>query len=188
MTTEPIEGTEPEARGLSRRNALKAGVAAGVGIAAWSGASITSLGGTPAYAAGCTGAIPPVDISGGCRNTTQSTDPFSYQALSPSGLPSGFSFTAVPNNTPCADNFAGTFTFPDTLTCTVRFEFRGPDCPNDELRGTKTFGPAAGPTLPITYSCPDPATIPPGQEWSNTRYTITAFCFTGATPPDPSCF
>ena len=38
------------AGGLSRRNALKAGVAVGVGAIAWSGPTITSLGGTPVYA------------------------------------------------------------------------------------------------------------------------------------------
>jgi hypothetical protein len=38
----------------SRRNVLKAGVAVGVGAVAWSGPTITSLGGTPAYAATCT--------------------------------------------------------------------------------------------------------------------------------------
>lgn len=38
----------------SRRNVLKAGVGLGVGAVAWSGPTITSLGGTPAYAAVCT--------------------------------------------------------------------------------------------------------------------------------------
>src|SRR5205823_8661126 len=49
------------------------GVAVGVGAAAWSGATITSLGGTPAFGvAGCTGVIH-LDLSGGCQNTDQSS-------------------------------------------------------------------------------------------------------------------
>ena len=57
--TSTTDGVNPagDAGALSRRTALKAGVAAGVGAVAWSGMSITSLGGTPAYAAGCTGVI-----------------------------------------------------------------------------------------------------------------------------------
>lgn len=38
----------------TRRTALKAGVAAGVGVAAWTGPQIGRLGATPAYAAHCT--------------------------------------------------------------------------------------------------------------------------------------
>ena len=37
--------------GTSRRAALKAGVAAGIGLAAWTGPAITSIGGTQAYTA-----------------------------------------------------------------------------------------------------------------------------------------
>ena len=58
VSDELTEGVEPEEKsGLSRRNALKAGVAVGVGAVAWSGVSITSLGGTPAYAQAVTGII-----------------------------------------------------------------------------------------------------------------------------------
>jgi hypothetical protein len=39
---------------MNRRTVLKGAVAAGVGVAAWSVPSITSAGGTPAYAAVCT--------------------------------------------------------------------------------------------------------------------------------------
>jgi hypothetical protein len=39
---------------ISRRNALKAGVAAGVGAAVWGGPQIGRIGSTPAYAAHCT--------------------------------------------------------------------------------------------------------------------------------------
>src|SRR5205085_3820938 len=62
-------------RGLSRRAALKAGVATGVGVAAWSGVTITSLGGTPACAAACTNAL--VFKLADCRNTDQGKCPSS---------------------------------------------------------------------------------------------------------------
>ena len=70
-STELVDDKSAASSGLSRRNALKAGAAAGVGAIVWSGVSITSLGGTPAYGlAGCTGVIN-LDLGGGCRNTDQ---------------------------------------------------------------------------------------------------------------------
>ena len=82
---------------MSRRNALRAGVAVGVGVAAWSGASITSFGGTPAYAQTSTQTPQVLDIGGGCRNTTQASgcDPFGYQSedFTP---PAGFTIGALP--------------------------------------------------------------------------------------------
>jgi len=99
--TEAVGGADSS--GLSRRNALKAGVAVGVGVAAWSGVSITSLGGTPAYAQGCTGVIV-VDLSAGCRNTDQgaasncTTGTYGYHPLKDTGLPTGFG--SGPQRTP----------------------------------------------------------------------------------------
>ncbi len=43
--------------GVDRRALIKGAVAAGVGVAAWTAPSITSLGGTPVYAANCTGPV-----------------------------------------------------------------------------------------------------------------------------------
>jgi hypothetical protein len=60
---------EESSSGTSRRTALKLGLGAGVGLAAWSGPTITSLGGTPAYALACTFATS-YDLTG-CRNTAQ---------------------------------------------------------------------------------------------------------------------
>lgn len=53
--------------GVDRRKLLKGAVAAGVGVVAWSSPSISSLGGTPAYAAVCTGGSTKWFI--GSRNT-----------------------------------------------------------------------------------------------------------------------
>ena len=64
-----IEQETPDSpSGSSRRAALKAGVGVGVGLIAWSGPTITSLGGTPAYAAGCT-FVQQFTLAD-CRNTT----------------------------------------------------------------------------------------------------------------------
>ena len=43
----------PTKGSLSRRNALKAGAAVGIGVAAWSGPQIGQLGSAPAYAGVC---------------------------------------------------------------------------------------------------------------------------------------
>jgi hypothetical protein len=56
-----------ESSGLNRRRLLKGAAAAGVGVAAWSVPSITSLGGTPVYAAACTGGKTETVL--GTRNT-----------------------------------------------------------------------------------------------------------------------
>jgi hypothetical protein len=111
MSDASVEGSDSVATGsFSRRNALKVGAAAGVGIAAWSGASITSLGGTPAYAAaaGCTGVIK-LDLSGGCRNTDQSSGcspagEFRYHTLNTVAAP--FSLANNPAEGTCCQTVA----------------------------------------------------------------------------------
>lgn len=70
------ELTNAEEARLSRRRALKAGVAAGVGAAAFAGPQISVLGSTPAYAAHCSpnkfttsdGPDRNVDCGGACAN------------------------------------------------------------------------------------------------------------------------
>jgi hypothetical protein len=107
MSDEAVETTDSAEKGsFSRRNALKAGVAVGVGAAAWSGATITSLGGTPAFAGtGCTGVIH-VDLSGGCRNTDQGVPcpgggDFRYHTLNTVSSP--FSLANNPAEGTCCD-------------------------------------------------------------------------------------
>lgn len=56
-----------EQRRIGRRGVLKGAVATGVGVAAWSAPSITSLGGTPVYAGVCTQPI--FTFEAGYRNT-----------------------------------------------------------------------------------------------------------------------
>ena len=107
--SEDVEHERPEQKnGTSRRAALKAGVGIGVGLVAWSGPTITSLGGTPAYAQGCTFVVR-VNLSGGCRNTDQSSgcpagQPFRYHTLVSAGLPAGYAVTnPIAEGTCCGD-------------------------------------------------------------------------------------
>jgi hypothetical protein len=128
--SESIDQIESDASGsFSRRNALKAGVAVGVGAVAWSGATITSLGGTPAFAvAGCTGVIT-IDLSGGCQNTDQSSGcspagEFRYHTLHTVSPP--FSLANNPAEGTCCQTVAAnkpvlSWTTPN-LTCTAHVE------------------------------------------------------------------
>jgi hypothetical protein len=148
---ELTEGIEPaEKSGLSRRNALKAGVAVGVGAAAWSGVSITSLGGTPAYAAGCTTAR--TFTLNDCDSTdSASGTQFRYQGMQATGDPNFFVNNPPPNTgTPC-ETFAALnveFVFPAGFECrlVVRFFNSGIDICNK----FPTKGPATHThTLPL---------------------------------------
>jgi hypothetical protein len=175
-----------ESRGLSRRAALKAGVAVGVGVAAWSGASITSLGGTPAYAQEATGVIP-VNLSGGCQNTDQSSAcpggaPFRYHTLKQVSPP-----FSVPDNIPegtCCDVAKSTlhWTQPPLLTCVVRVEiYANLQACKDRNQGLLVgFGENTGDDgvvgVPVPFTCgqvgiPSPA-----------NYTIFAACKTRPPP------
>ena len=120
-----------EQRGISRRAALRAGVATGVGVAAWSGATITSLGGTPAYAqAGCTNVIK-LDLTGGCRNTDKRSEAqcpggaFAFHPLQ--APPAGFTLKNNPPADTCCDDVTGPtqtqlcWTIAN-LKCSVTFE------------------------------------------------------------------
>jgi hypothetical protein len=180
MSDESMEIADNASNGFSRRNALKAGVAAGVGVAAWSGATITSLGGTPAYAVGCTGAVIIDLLDPSCRNTDNASGcMFGYHTLK-SGLPTGYGIVNnIPEGTACCDDHVSQFTFPSGMTCQVVLQFNGPSCAGPS-RGTLTFGPESDGSLDITFSC---LPVDPG---SNAFYSAKATCFTTGTPP--SCF
>lgn len=74
------ENREGSSDGVDRRRLLKGAVAAGVGVAAWSAPSITSLGGTPVYAAVCTAPLNVFNLNvrntdcGGCTNSIRFKD------------------------------------------------------------------------------------------------------------------
>jgi len=188
MSDEVTRSTQSEGNaGFSRRNALKAGVAAGVGVAAWSGATITSLGGTPAYAVNCTTVVK-IDLSGGCRNTDQGTpcpsgDPFRFHPLKDVNLPDGFDVTNNIAEGACCNVPSGSdpiFTFPAGLTCTVFLTFANPpSCATLQQPAIQLAPPDSDGELTINLQC-GPLPINP-----NTQYTIFAQCAT--TGADPSC-
>jgi hypothetical protein len=192
MSDESIEITGNGSSAFSRRNALKAGVALGVGAAAWSGATITSLGGTPAYATpGCTGVVV-LDLSGGCRNTDQAnscaTPPLNqskwrWHTLNNTGFPSGYSVNPnIAEGTCCTDaGNTATLNFPSGQTCEAFVQFWSPGGGGGEcsvlLPNTLNLGTSQSGTLIMTFGCPSSAVGP------SDKYTIVAKCHTtGANP------
>ena len=132
---------------ISRRTALKAGVGAGVGLAAWSGPTITSLGGTPAYALGCTFAVE-IDLID-CRNTDRgvsqcpgSDATHRFHKLKDTELPIGYAVinNLTDNGDRCCNNVSGgtnpTLQHPLGVTCTVELLFARPNnCSGPALTG-----------------------------------------------------
>jgi len=191
MTDEVTRSTESEDNaGFSRRNALKAGAAVGVGAVAWSGATITSLGGTPAYAVACSQSIQ-IDFTAGCRNIDLGNDngcgsnhaAFGYHTLV-GVYPDGYSLT---NNVPsgggtcCTANFTPVLHFPAGITCQVVLHFGDTaNCtrPENAVPPDVVFTSAVGATsLDITLGC---HTFNP-----QTQYTLVATC---ATTGSQGCF
>ena len=193
---EGAEGAESEGkRGLSRRAALKAGVAVGVGAVAWSGASITSLGGTPAYAITVSG-ITKIDLNAGCRNTDQATNclitqPFRYHTLNAAALPPGFCLANNPGEGTCCGAANppelrwDTTVVPSSLRCEIVIDsYVGQQACKDlntTLRNACGYTISASGTTCVNSIMPcNAAGIDP-----NTFYTIYALCATSGTPPPP---
>jgi len=195
MSDEAVGITDSAEKGsFSRRNALKAGVAVGVGAAAWSGATITSLGGTPAFAGtGCTGVIH-VDLSGGCRNTDQGTPcpgggEFRYHTLNSVSPP--FSLANNPIEGTCCDEISPqpvlSWTTPN-VTCKVHIQIysgglekcRDKTGPLLVDQSSTTVGGAGGGQVTVPMSCfgyEDGVKLP-----SNSFYTIFANCASNGAP------
>jgi hypothetical protein len=197
-----------EQRGLSRRAALKAGVATGVGIAAWSGASITSLGGTPAYAVACSQSVF-VSLGSECRNTDSSScappvEGFRYHTLTPSL--SGFSIVNNVGEGTCCNAVSPTpqlvwdHTVWPNLACVVHLKAWSNgegNCHQDEgpppgghrvidhsFSGGSPSGPASGGSdgfVNIPLNCEGITNKPSGF-----NYSIFATCATPGAPSD--CF
>lgn len=182
MSSGPFESTT-RGHGVSRRAALKAGVGVGVGVVAWTGPTITSLGGTPAYAAGCTFIIE-IDLSGGCRNTDQGNcakptpeGVFGYHTLKDTGLPTGYSLTNnVAEGTCCTAGHAPVLHFPAGITCGATLRFALPGNCTGTLIEQVDIAPSSTGTLVIPLNC-----VPPPYP-SQTQYTIVARCATTGAP------
>ena len=181
MSDESIESAGK--RSISRRTALKAGVAGGVGLAAWSGATITSLGGTPAYALSSTQIIN-LDITAGCRNIdNSSTALWRYHPVSPS-LPSGFTITTISNGTDCGVTNA-VLTWDSShpnLTCTLTISFfvdESTHCTSGSYFNhcvLSSAGTATGGSLTFPLDCYDTPPTGPSDKW-----TLTGHCATNGS-------
>ncbi len=183
MSDEPVGTVEGAlSKGVSRRAALRAGAAAGIGVAAWSGASITSLGGTPAYAVGCTFVIR-ITLEG-CRNTDQGNCAGNFRYHPLTSDVTGYTLSNnVPNGTCCLDNWVTTLNFPTPgITCKAEIRFREPPNCTGTAHGTFPLGPEEGSSdgsLEMVLECP---TVIP----SNSQYSIVATCTTTGAPEE--CF
>ncbi len=171
---------EKRPAGTSRRTALKAGVATGVGLVAWSSPSITSLGGTPAYALGCT-FVQVFSLTGGCRNTTQQsgcTGPFSFQPLT---APAGFSWAQnVGSNVCCENGGNAILNIPNNLDCKAVFAlFATPQrCSSQTNPTASNTTMSVGTQITIPLSCLGQTSVT-----SQSRYSITLTCNTSGAPP-----
>jgi hypothetical protein len=180
MMSDEEKNAEKNSSGHSRRTALKVGMGAGVGLVAWSAPSITSLGGTPVYAAGCT-FVTNYKLAD-CRNTDQAsgcTGPFSFQPLT---APPGFTWiTNVGNNVCCDVAPAAILKIPDGLECKATFAiYAGPTgCRNQTgAVASNTTGPSEG-FIDIPLSCLGLTTLN-----SQAQYSITLSCNTPGAPDE----
>jgi hypothetical protein len=198
---ENVNNEEGVKSGTSRRTALKAGVAAGVGVVAWSVPSITSIGGTPVYAAGCT--FVTYFKLANCRNTTQggrnagqgvSLGPWSYQ---PFDEFSGLTYTYTKNvnganvpfnvqNTCCSENIKVVVGHPG-LECKATvaiFPGNGECTAGTNATKSKIYpDPPGSSSLNQTTVFLDCLGL--SSVVSQSRYSVTLACNTPGS--DPSC-
>lgn len=173
--------------GASRRRALKAGVGAGVGVVAWSGATITSLGGTPAYATVCTDFS--VNQFAENRNTNQGggCNPFRYQDDSGITLPANYTWDwgvqECPGNTI-------SFDYPTGTSCSVDiylYRSSGGAGQYQDYYALHTFDlPDSGGSFNLPGGGPGNVLVPPapetpptgggGDNYSNTRFAVRVQC------------
>lgn len=171
--------------GVSRRAALKAGVGLGVGVAAWTGPTITSLGGTPAYAAGCT-FVTRIELIP-CRNTDQGNCAkptpnwqFAYHTLKNTAYPTGYSLlNNVSEGTCCTAGHTPVLKFPAGITCEVTIRIALPEQCTGTMIWEKEYSGSDGQAgLPIPLVCP-PTNI---NVLPQSQYSIIAVCTTTGAP------
>ncbi len=160
---ETNESIDPrsDAAGVDRRMLLKGAVAAGVGVAAWTAPSITSLGGTPVYAANCTGPVIPYflgerNTSCDCSNGTNDTVSLKWPYTDDCGETNVY-YTTYPKNQNSMET-AGDTQGPRNIT--FNFGNNG-SCPvGSETKSGQVVGDAA-----VTISAPLPAPAGPGPKY-----------------------
>lgn len=178
--TESQQHEAAESTGISRRSALKMGVAAGVGVVAWSGPTITSLGGTPVYAAGCT-FVQEIDLSAGCRNTAQANCGSGTATIKylPLAMPPGYADydldvdPPIPNNGWCNNDLANqpviSFSFPTGMTCQVHMDLMASSCGTLLYRFVWGDEDTGAPTdvSPIVAELPDNGALQAAPPYTN---------------------
>ena len=158
-----------------------------MGLVAWSGPTITSLGGTPAYAAGCT-FVTRTNISGGCRNLDYGggqTCDFRYHAIVFSGLPPGYEILDPIIEGACCGTWTSTLVFPAGVSCVVRVivfpkafvDETGARCSGESV--SQQYGPESNGTLSFGYPCFAEARAKPFSE-----YNIEVVCNPTSAPPE----
>jgi hypothetical protein len=189
MTDKTIEASD-ESR-ISRRNALKAAAAAGVGAMAWTGPQITAFGATPAYAAACTAFTVDEYIDG--RNTNQGNnrncssaaftyqaDPFGGQLPAATGGKVSWNWATGGPNTQVCPGTTVTLTINDSeLTCWVELWLYQSASGFDDYYAYHLFGPSTG-TVPVLLpdgTDPGDDPTPPGEpHFPNTNFAIQVRC------------
>jgi hypothetical protein len=175
--------------------------------------SITSLGGTPAYAEGCT--FKSTFTFAKCRNTDQGDcsgsshiDLLAYHALDVPTMPAGYALHQFfPTSGTCCTQMGGSvqnpyFEFPNTVKCLIRYRIYsnngqqgcgGGGTSNldyDFVYGAPGPGGTTVPTdvspITINMTCPPQGHTPSGIDMANDFWTIYAVCNSKAAPD--SCY
>lgn len=193
---------ETSAAGTSRRAVLKAGVAVGVGTIAWSGPTITTLGGTPAYAEVCTQvAVVTIDIvSETNTNMSCNLNGFTYHTyqdnLKVGAIPSGYTLDLSNFSGQCANTPRSiSWTSPPTIKCQLQFKIKNNTA--TPLGGTLCPAASCGTTY-TNKQVTSPASVPSISKdqdgkrdvnanlvaEANARYGISLVC----VPKDAQCY
>lgn len=153
---------------LNRRSMLKGAVAAGVGVAAWSVPSITSLGGTPVYAAVCTVGFDTYVLNvrntdcGGCSDSVRvkdwstsqcQTDNYAPGASLANGACAGTpGAMPIPNPGVCPSPGTGGVCVggvPTGQTCKLRLVIQKNNCGGTEIRSSLSSAFTTGGFIPL---------------------------------------
>lgn len=148
---DPLE-TDETGTGVGRRRLLKGAAAAGVGVAAWGVPSISSLGGTPVYAAVCTNPVTVFGVNvrntdcGGCPGTIRYKDFSTNQCVINNPFPFA---TALKNDSGCNTNPNPSGSCPPNAHVSVAGTPAGQTC---KVRVTVQQNNCAGTAILVAFS------------------------------------
>lgn len=150
-TRDHVEDSTPGS-GVDRRRLLKGAVAAGVGVAAWGTPSISSLGGTPVYAAVCTQPVNVFGVNvrntdcGGCPTTIRYKDFSTSQCTISNPFPFA---TSLKDNSACNVNPKPAGSCPPNAHVSVAGTPAGQTC---KVRVTVQQNNCAGTAILVAFS------------------------------------